>query len=136
MALEWSPIFSVGVPELDRDHMALMAMINEIENKIGSGYHLGAMIEKYCGEMARHAAREVAVLERYGYAGHGEMATAHATLVTQFENFRAAAASGEVARTAKAWLEYQSLWISVLTSVSMDYRRYFVANRIVPVVDP
>lgn len=136
MALEWSPIFSVGVPKLDRDHMTLMVMINEVENKIGSGHHLEAMVEKYCAEMARHAAREVAVLERYGYTGHSEMAAAHADLVTQFENFRAAMASGEVAKTAKAWLEYQNLWISVLTNVSMDYRRYFVTNRIVPVVDP
>jgi hemerythrin-like metal-binding protein len=136
MSLEWSPIFSVGVEELDRDHKALMTMICEIENLIGSDCDLREALDRYCREMARHAAREIGVLKRYGYEDDGEMAAAHEALAAQFDKFNTMATTGDVSGTIRAWIDYQNMWIKVLTTVSMDYRRYFISKNIIPVVDP
>ena len=136
MSLEWSPAFSVGIEELDGDHAALMGMINEIECLIGDGHALRQAIERYSRQMARHAAREVGVLERYGYEGARDMAEAHGDLTASFDRFVRISSSGNVPETIHAWLDYQSMWMKVLTTISMDYRKFFISRGIVPAVAP
>lgn len=135
MSLEWSPAFSVGVDELDRDHIALMSKINEIEGLIGNDGALRRALDEYSRQMQRHATREVGVLRRYGYEKHHDMAEAHAELAALLDKFIKTSGSGDIAEAIRTWLDYQDMWMKVLTSISMDYRKFFMSKGIIPVVE-
>lgn len=88
MNIEWSPTYSVGVADLDRQHQALVALIRQLQDAIAAGSVRAAMapllasIRQYIDFHFRY---EEQLLEKHGYAGLAAHKEEHARLIEQYQ---------------------------------------------------
>ncbi|MGE5506747.1 MAG: hypothetical protein ACM31L_20165 [Actinomycetota bacterium] len=132
MAINWSPTYSVGIPVIDADRQRLISLINDIERRIGDGDGVEETARHYAAEMARHAALEIGIVSRHGYGRHEEVAAAHRFLADLLDQFVHTAASQSVSTNIRSWLDYQNIWMLVLTTTCLGYRNFFRVRGIVP----
>jgi hemerythrin-like metal-binding protein len=113
--LNWNPGFSVGVNTFDQEHKGLIALINELHDKMHAGQGkevLGAILKKLIDYTVRHFEHEEIELKRHGYPQLREHQAQHDKLkqkVTEFHNRLTIGYNGLIAietlKFLKSWLE-------------------------------
>jgi len=81
--MKWSPLFEVGVDQIDADHRRLFAMANEIREAIvnGSRDTRAALVRAFLEAAERHFADEEEYLRRVGYSEAAQHESLHAALL-------------------------------------------------------
>ncbi|MGD9537052.1 MAG: bacteriohemerythrin [Alphaproteobacteria bacterium] len=66
---EWSPVFEIGVPEIDRDHREMVALTNAIRDALmAEQYELSSrLIAELLAAAKAHFEREEALLAHHGF---------------------------------------------------------------------
>lgn len=113
--LNWTGDFSVGVAAFDREHMGLIAIINELHENMQAGQGkdvVGTVIKKLIDYTGRHFEHEEIELRRHGYPLLREHHAQHEALkakVGEFHNRLTIGFSGliaiEMLRFLKTWLQ-------------------------------
>jgi hemerythrin-like metal-binding protein len=113
--LNWGPNFSVGVAAFDREHQGLMAIINELHDKMQSGQGkevVGAIVKRLIDYTIRHFEHEEVELKKHGYPQLRDHQAQHDALkqkVSEFHNRLTIGYNGlitiEMLRFLKSWLE-------------------------------
>ncbi|GAA0533550.1 hemerythrin-like metal-binding protein [Rhizomicrobium palustre] len=117
--LNWSQSFSVGVKAFDDEHKGLMAIINELHDKLQAGKGkdvLASILDKLIRYTVEHFQHEEAELKRLGYPKFREHQAQHEKLkvkVTEFRNRLTIGYNGliaiEMMKFLKSWLEQHIL---------------------------
>jgi hemerythrin len=112
--VEWTDEFSVGVPEIDRDHKRLLGLLNNLHDAVetGAGHEaLGQVLEGLIVYVSYHFAHEHTLFLRTKYPGYEKHRSQHealtATVKEVHEDFSSGAADtlpDEVLKFLKAWL--------------------------------
>lgn len=75
--LEWKDEYSVGVPELDRQHRRLIGLINRLSEESVDGVLMGWVFEALETYVKEHFSAEEAMLEAADYADLAEHRRRH-----------------------------------------------------------
>ena len=96
--LVWQEGYECGEPEIDNQHRQLFALANEcLDASFGSSptpKPLEATVDNLISHIAKHFAYEESVLRSKGYAGLATHMQAHAALLAQAGELKAAVAAG------------------------------------------
>jgi hemerythrin len=88
--LQWDEKFSVGIPELDREHQQLVAMINKLHDAMKSGQGKGTLpqvINDLADYALKHFSHEEQLMEKCGYPDLARHKTAHAEFALQVTGY-------------------------------------------------
>ena len=109
----WRAEYSVGVPMVDRQHMGLIKLINDLHSAMTAGKGkeaLGPILDDLIRYTERHFADEEAMLRAKGYSGLTAHQSVHVDLTNQVYDLRAKfrtsrlAITIEVMQFLKSWL--------------------------------
>jgi hemerythrin-like metal-binding protein len=113
--LNWGPHLSVGVAAFDQEHQGLVAIINELHDKMQSGQGkdvLGGLLKRLIDYTITHFEHEESALKQHGYPLLREHQAQHQALktrVTEFHNRLSIGYNGlitvEMLRFLRSWLE-------------------------------
>ncbi len=127
--VEWKDSYSVGSPDLDRQHQQLIAIINRLHESMRTGA-AHALVVRIVDDLVaytqQHFAYEEKLISAAGYQGVAEHARKHRAMVAQVELF------AERVKLAKATLPLQLMdflksWLTQhILSTDMDYSRCFL----------
>jgi hemerythrin-like metal-binding protein len=84
--LTWTERWSVGVPEMDKDHRILINLINQLTHAFSapeSNWVVGSVLNSLWDYVAYHFNREEALLRAANFPGAAEHAGRHVSLKTQ-----------------------------------------------------
>ncbi len=87
MALEWSNLLSVGVPEIDEQHQNLIKALNTLSDAMRSGKgkdEVGKLLEFACQYAQTHFRCEEEYFEKYNCPAAAENKEAHKNFITTF----------------------------------------------------
>ena len=82
-AIEWSEKYRTGLPDIDKDHERLFALVNELHRRAETGANEGDLrkvMEDLLEYVAYHFSREESLLQSIGYSDFDDHATAHKAL--------------------------------------------------------
>ena len=111
--IQWSEARRIGIPELDEQHQAMVAMLNELHLAIvaKSGRETSGLILDRLEEYpARHFSREEHLMQRACYSGFDTHREEHEDFMRQVANLRDRLDEGgskitfELLHFLKAWL--------------------------------
>jgi hemerythrin-like metal-binding protein len=96
--LNWNPAYSVGIKEIDKEHMKLVDLINELHDAMKSGKGkevLGKTLNELVNYTAFHFAHEEQLFDKYGYPETAIHKKQHKELVDQVLAYKANYDSGK-----------------------------------------
>lgn len=114
LLLRWDPIYSVGIKEIDNQHMKLIDYINELNTAMGQGKgrdQIGKTIEKLLNYTVTHFQVEEKYFKQYGYPETAQHKTAHDLFVDKIKEFKDQFENGRITLTIqvmnflKEWLK-------------------------------
>lgn len=80
MRIQWDYRYSLGVPELDNQHIKLFDMVNDLMSGIESNFRHEATtgaLESFLQYAQEHFSTEERVMQAAGYPGYDEQKTEH-----------------------------------------------------------
>lgn len=89
--IEWDNSYSVNIRDIDRQHMKLVQLINELHDAMGAGRAnavLTPLIRELVSYTKTHFATEEGYFERYGYADASAHKLEHAAFIKKISEFR------------------------------------------------
>lgn len=115
--LKWSPVFEIGVEEIDADHRRLFAMANDVRKAIVAGDRANcvALVDEFLAMAAKHFADEEDYLLRVGYAETAQHAAHHATLLDRAKELHNV--YGDTVEMNQAELYYCDLLVFIIDDV-------------------
>ncbi len=129
---EWPESMSVGVPQLDADHKAIIRLINRLHESLrtGSGAaDLGEIFDKLIDYIESHFAREEQVMEACGYPGVKDHRAAHDGFAEDIRTVRDRWGGDANLTLALGLLVYLRVWLDHhVLLLDMDYRPYVEGN--------
>ena len=91
MLIKWHEDFQSGIPEIDRDHTALINEINELWANTAAGWERQNVIEflgKVHAHISEHFSREEAVMRKHEYEHYAEHKAEHQSLLEEINDIR------------------------------------------------
>ena len=82
--IEWKEEFSVGVPDVDHEHRELIALINQIHDRLGragSDMTIAEFLGEVYARIAAHFALEEKIMQSRRYDRYGDHKTDHERLL-------------------------------------------------------
>jgi hemerythrin len=82
--IEWNEQFSIGIEEVDSEHRALVALINDLHDAMSAGTaraHIVAGLSRIRALVAAHFAREEAFMREARYMAYAEHKEDHEVLL-------------------------------------------------------
>jgi hemerythrin len=123
--LDWKDAYSVGVPELDRDHKRLIGIINRVAEAEEGGRSVTWAVEELADYARYHFGREERMMRAAGYAAFDAHCAEHKAFLEWLRSVMSAlhldaAAQYHLAPTIKSYLRD---WLDnhILKS-DMDYK--------------
>ena len=111
---EWSPVLSVGLDSVDRQHKLLIGYINDLGEAVDRGRSQSALqpvLERLRNYTRVHFAYEEAMFKVYDYASADDHGQAHRAFVRMIEDCERRHAAGEENVGAEL-LGYLKHWLS------------------------
>lgn len=112
--LTFGPTLETGVPALDEDHRALVALANRLHELHSGPYDLidGVnALSDLAREATRHFGREEAMMREHGYPLQPEHQTEHRNIAAELEKVLVEYAEGHYRSTEGAIENYFKFWI-------------------------
>ncbi len=123
---------SVGVPQLDSDHKAIIGHINRLHESLRSGSgaaDLGEIFDKLIDHIESHFAREEQVMEAGGYPGLEDHRAAHDGFAEDIRTARDRWRGDANLPLALGLLVYLRVWFDHhVLLLDMNYRPYVEGN--------
>ena len=123
--LEWQDSYSVGVDELDDQHMVLIDMINYLHNIESEGGDLTEVMKSLSWYVRDHFALEEKLMREAGYADIDEHIAGHRKFQEWFNSVQADMQAGKTDPKflAKSIGEHLVDWLkNHITKDDMDYK--------------
>lgn len=97
MQFDWLESFELGVPEIDSDHRAIMALMRAVQSaaRVDERERCEKLLDRLLTLTRDHFAREEAFLSRWGYGEAGDHARYHEGLCARAESVKKACAEIE-----------------------------------------
>lgn len=111
--IQWSPLFSVGVPAFDSEHRLLFGLMNGFYESVTSGQGLRdafSTLNRLIRYAEDHFAHEERVLEAHGYPERIRHARDHERLVREVFDLNARLGAGEE-QLPDALMEFLNGWL-------------------------
>ena len=114
MLLEWNQNLSVGVPSIDEQHKALLALLNELSDATQAGRGqvvLGKVLKELADYTVYHFQYEESLFAQTGYSAAADHRKEHLDLITlvqvqsqQYEDGAREILSEELLKFLRRWL--------------------------------
>ncbi len=98
--IQWNDTLSLHVEELDRQHMKLIAIINELHDAMGQGRGkrvVGDILDRLVDYTTYHFGAEEQLMEAHAYPGSARHHVQHVEFVKRLIELRAAYAQRQIA---------------------------------------
>lgn len=97
MRFEWLETFELGVPEIDNDHRAMLALMKALQSSAKAGDRRTSvkLLDRLLAFSHDHFAREEAFLRRWNYQEEGEHRRYHEGLYARAQAVKKACAQTE-----------------------------------------
>lgn len=132
--LPWSDSFTTGVPDVDRQHQALIAVINDLHDAVRAGTDRSAhidILERLALYAQEHFELEEGLMESAGFPGLTDHKAQHHTARSTIHHFRNDYLEGRVVLNLDL-LNFLKSWLTdhILGS-DLQYVGFFKARGIV-----
>ena len=110
----WRAAYSVGIPEIDKQHQGLIRLINNLQEAMMAGNGkaaLGAILDELIRYTQSHFSYEEAMLQKRGYAGLAAHQQAHRELTRQVIELRQQQKAGKLAVSMEV-MQFLKNWLS------------------------
>ncbi len=84
--IAWKEAFSLGIPEVDQEHQALIALINELYREMRKGGDVGGFLGELYARIAAHFALEEKIMQALGYDRYREHKEDHERLLDELRD--------------------------------------------------
>lgn len=134
---DWTDAMSVAVEELDEDHKRTVRLMNLIGAAAASGdfTSVDTLADLMIADLDRHFRREERVLRKYAYPRLTKHAAGHAEAIHLARTFRELAARHNVVDIMQRLDDMRLFFVERLIIEDLDYKWFFLDNRIVPELD-
>ena len=99
MPMKWNRELEINIPEIDRQHQKLVALINELDAAMQDGRGkavIGAVLDKLVDYTVYHFGAEEHLMDEHHYPGSVRHKTQHVEFVKKLIDFRSAYADGSL----------------------------------------
>lgn len=131
--IRWNDEFSVGVLEMDKQHLKLIDMINRLikEQKVlTDAATVSEMLTEMTDYALEHFRAEEFLLSEYGYEEKDKQTRQHQEFIVKTQSFYSATDIGANI-LSKALLDYLSDWmVNHILEEDMKYKAFFRAKGI------
>lgn len=95
--ITWKEAYEIGLPEIDRQHMRLVSLINDLymAMEVGTAAETEKVLQGVLEYTGTHFAQEEILQERHGYPGLDEHRKLHKDLVAKALDFQKRFRNGE-----------------------------------------
>ena len=103
--IDWSTEFELGIPDIDKEHRDLIALINELHAEIGkkaTGEEIIARLQEMYRQIADHFAHEEKHMREIRYLSYAEHKEDHEILLDDLRDIMEQA-EGRLARDLDYW---------------------------------
>lgn len=134
---DWTDAMSVAVVELDDDHKRTVRLMNLIGAAAMSAdfTSVDTFSDLLIDDLRRHFRREEGILHKYAYPLLAKHAAGHAEAMRHAREFRDLAARRNVVEIVHRLDDLRLFFVERLIIDDLDYKWYFIDNRIVPEFD-
>jgi hemerythrin-like metal-binding protein len=130
--VEWTDEFSVGVPEIDRDHQTLLSLLNKLHDaeQAGMGQEtLGKVVGGLMFYVSYHCTHEEELFLRAKYPRYEEHRQQHEVLRSAVKEIYADFHAGAVEKLPQVALEFLKSWLyEHVMGADRDFAGYLNAN--------
>lgn len=112
--VEWTEEFSVGIPEVDREHQTLLALINELYDAVESGVGheaLNKVLDGLILYVSYHFAHEEGLFLRTKYPGYEKHRQQHQALTGMVKEIYLDFQAGKSDTLPQQVLEFLKNWL-------------------------
>ena len=131
--VEWTDDFSVGVPEIDRDHQTLLGLLNDLYDAVESGVGheaLGRVLDGLALYVSYHFAHEEGLFLRANYPGYERHRKQHLALTDTVKEIYTEFQSGQADTLPQQVLDFLKTWLyEHIMGADRAFGVYFNANR-------
>jgi hemerythrin-like metal-binding protein len=130
-ALTWTDAMSVGHPDIDRDHQALCALINQLVHAEGRHCRdtVGRILDELAAYVAIHFEREEAYMRAGGFPGLTAHIAIHRSLTLRVAEVRSEFLSGFHYGLGNTVLDFLTTWLMQhILKEDKSFFRFFAAS--------
>ena len=112
--VEWTDEFSVGVPEIDRDHQTLLALLNDLHDAVEAGVGheaLSKVLDGLALYVSYHFAHEEGLFLRAKYPGYERHRKQHLALTGTVKEIYSEFQAGGSETLPQQVLEFLKNWL-------------------------
>ncbi len=112
--IEWLEKYNTGIPDIDKDHQGLFALINDLHDKVELGSaeaSIKVTIEALADYVDYHFEREEALMKACDYADIENHKAGHRKLQSQVESFQDSYERDPVAFNMTDFMAFLTFWI-------------------------
>ena len=112
--VEWTDEFSIGVPEVDRDHQKLLALLNDLFDAVeaGTGHEvLGLVLDGLILYISYHFAHEEGLFLQSSYPGYEMHRRQHEALTDTVKEIHSDFLAGAAETLPQEVLEFLKNWL-------------------------
>lgn len=129
--VKWDNSYSVGVREMDEQHLVLIDLINTFYDRIGKGVrkeNFTTLLQGLKEYAEMHFSLEEDYMLLFGFDGYQEHKQEHEKLLVKIKAFETKLAQGELILSYDV-LSFLSLWlVDHMKGVDKKYTDIFLAN--------
>lgn len=128
--VKWGPELDIGMPEINRQHLRLVSLINELHRTLSEAYGLEAIkriVQGLVDYTANHFSYEEELFARFGYPQTASHKEKHGQLVAQVLDFQKRVGRGEdVADELMAFLK--SWLVNHIQKSDKEYTQFLLSH--------
>ncbi len=112
--IDWSENYNTGIPDIDKDHLGLFALINDLHDKVELGSaeaSIKVTIEALGDYVYYHFEREEALMKACDYADIENHKAGHRKLQSQVESFRVSYERDPASFNMTDFVAFLTFWI-------------------------
>lgn len=124
----WRQEYNINVKEMDKQHMALVGIINDLQQSINEGEgkeSLGKILKDVMAYMDKHFASEEKLMKKRGYPRYEEHKNKHVKMRAKVESLIRDYKGGQVAMTFAVLKFLQDWLIKHIMERDKDYGKFF-----------
>ncbi len=131
--IEWKPVYSVGVKQLDEQHQKLLQLINDLSTEIQEedAKQCFVVLNELVRYVQKHFSTEEKLMQAHAYPGLSEQQQEHEAFTEKlFElNQKMTASDGEILPELTLYLK--DWYISHVLGTDQGYKDFFMAKGVV-----
>lgn len=123
--IEWSDNYKTGIPDIDKEHRHLFALINDLHDRVSSGSTdtaIKATIDALVDYVDYHFTREEALLDACTYPGAKDHKRQHRKLQKKIEGYKKTYIEGPIDFDFEEFMGFLVYWLEGhILATDMDY---------------